>query len=120
MQVQMQPVAEEDRANLGVGDFEPSRNPTGRSASYDEPHGMAVVHLGRPGCSHTGNAIKIAYRDGMIRQVTPEFDDLECAATERGLSPLAPLERASAPVATAGPAAKSRKRLALSDRHRSR
>jgi hypothetical protein len=50
MQVQMQPVAEEDRANLGVGDFEPSRNPTGRSASYDEPHGMAVVHLGRPGC----------------------------------------------------------------------
>ena len=35
-QVQLQPVAEEDRAHLGVGDFEPSRNPTGRSASYDE------------------------------------------------------------------------------------
>ena len=36
--------------------------------------------------------IKIAYRAGMIRQVTPGFDDLECAATQRGLSPLAPLE----------------------------
>ena len=42
-----------------------------------------------PVVSHTGNAIKIAYRDGMIRQVTPEFDDLECAALS-GASPLSP------------------------------
>ncbi len=46
--------------------------------------------------------IKIAHRDGTIRQVTPEFDDLESAAAEQGLSPLTLLELASAAAATAG------------------
>jgi pyridinium-3,5-bisthiocarboxylic acid mononucleotide nickel chelatase len=46
--------------------------------------------------------IKIAHRDGTIWQVTPEFDDLERAATEQGLSPLALLEQATAAAAAAG------------------
>jgi uncharacterized protein (DUF111 family) len=46
--------------------------------------------------------IKIAYRDGTIQQVTPEFDDLERVAIERGLSPLALLEQATAAAAAAG------------------
>jgi pyridinium-3,5-bisthiocarboxylic acid mononucleotide nickel chelatase len=46
--------------------------------------------------------IKIAHRDGTIRQVTPEFDDLESAAAEQGLSPLTLLEQASAAAAAAG------------------
>jgi uncharacterized protein (DUF111 family) len=46
--------------------------------------------------------IKIAHRDGTIRQVTPEFDDLESAAAEQGLSPVTLLELASAAAATAG------------------
>jgi uncharacterized protein (TIGR00299 family) protein len=46
--------------------------------------------------------IKIAHRDGTIWQVTPEFDDLERAAVEQGLSPLRLLEQASATAATAG------------------
>jgi hypothetical protein len=46
--------------------------------------------------------IKIAHRDGTIRQVTPEFDDLESAAAEQGLSPITLLEQASAAAATAG------------------
>ena len=47
-------------------------------------------------------SIKIAHRDGTIWQVTPEFDDLERAAVEQGLSPLRLLEQASATAATAG------------------
>jgi pyridinium-3,5-bisthiocarboxylic acid mononucleotide nickel chelatase len=46
--------------------------------------------------------IKIAHRHGTILQVTPEFDDLERAAVEQGLSPLALLEQASAAAAAAG------------------
>jgi pyridinium-3,5-bisthiocarboxylic acid mononucleotide nickel chelatase len=46
--------------------------------------------------------IKIAYRDGTIRQVTPEFDDLERAAVEHGLSAIALLEQAMAAAAAAG------------------
>jgi pyridinium-3,5-bisthiocarboxylic acid mononucleotide nickel chelatase len=46
--------------------------------------------------------IKIAHRDGMIWQVTPEFDDLERAALEQGFSSLALLEQATAAAATAG------------------
>ena len=46
--------------------------------------------------------IKIAHRDGTIRQVTPEFDDLESAAAEQGLSPLTLLEQVSAAAAPAG------------------
>ena len=46
--------------------------------------------------------IKIAHRDGTIRQVTPEFDALEQAADEQGLSPLALLEQATAAAAAAG------------------
>ena len=46
--------------------------------------------------------IKIAHRDGTIWQVTPEFDDLERAAAERDLSPLALLEQATAAAASAG------------------
>jgi pyridinium-3,5-bisthiocarboxylic acid mononucleotide nickel chelatase len=46
--------------------------------------------------------IKIAYRDGTICQVTPEFDDLERAAVEQGLSALRLLEQATAAAAAAG------------------
>ena len=46
--------------------------------------------------------IKIAYRDGTIRQVTPEFDDLERVAVEQGLPPLVLLEQATAAAAAAG------------------
>ncbi len=46
--------------------------------------------------------IKIAYRDGAICQVTPEFDDLERAAAEQGLSPRALLEQATTAAAAAG------------------
>jgi uncharacterized protein (TIGR00299 family) protein len=46
--------------------------------------------------------IKIAYRDGAIYQVTPEFDDLERAAVEQGISPRALLEQATAAAAAAG------------------
>jgi uncharacterized protein (TIGR00299 family) protein len=46
--------------------------------------------------------IKIAYRDDTILQVTPEFDDLERIATDRGLSPVALLQQASAAAAAAG------------------
>jgi uncharacterized protein (DUF111 family) len=46
--------------------------------------------------------IKIAHRDGTIVQVTPEFDDLERAALEQGLSPHALLEQTSAAAAAAG------------------
>jgi uncharacterized protein (DUF111 family) len=47
-------------------------------------------------------AIKIAYRDGTIYQVTPEFDDLEQAAMEQGVSPIALLQQATAAAAAAG------------------
>jgi pyridinium-3,5-bisthiocarboxylic acid mononucleotide nickel chelatase len=47
-------------------------------------------------------SIKIAYRDGTIRQVTPEFDDLERAADELGLSPLTLLEHATMAANAAG------------------
>jgi uncharacterized protein (TIGR00299 family) protein len=46
--------------------------------------------------------IKIAYRDGTICQVTPEFDDLEQAAVQQGLSPIRLLEQATAAAAAAG------------------
>jgi uncharacterized protein (DUF111 family) len=46
--------------------------------------------------------IKIAHRHGTILQVTPEFDDLEQAAVEQGLSPLTLLEQATAAAAAAG------------------
>jgi uncharacterized protein (TIGR00299 family) protein len=46
--------------------------------------------------------IKIAHRDGTIWQVTPEFDDLERAAVEQGISPRALLEQASSAAAAAG------------------
>ena len=46
--------------------------------------------------------IKIAYRDGAICQVTPEFDDLERAAAEQGLSPRALLEQVTTAAAAAG------------------
>jgi pyridinium-3,5-bisthiocarboxylic acid mononucleotide nickel chelatase len=46
--------------------------------------------------------IKIAHRDGTIVQVTPEFDDLERAALDQGLSPHALLELTSAAAAVAG------------------
>jgi pyridinium-3,5-bisthiocarboxylic acid mononucleotide nickel chelatase len=46
--------------------------------------------------------IKIAYREGAIYQVTPEFDDLERAAVEQGLSPRALLEQATTAAAAAG------------------
>jgi uncharacterized protein (TIGR00299 family) protein len=45
--------------------------------------------------------IKIAHRDGRIWQVTPEFDDLERAAAEQGLSPVELLEQARAAAAAA-------------------
>jgi pyridinium-3,5-bisthiocarboxylic acid mononucleotide nickel chelatase len=47
-------------------------------------------------------SIKIAYVDGTIRQVTPEFDDLERAADEHGLSPLTLLEQATIAATAAG------------------
>jgi uncharacterized protein (TIGR00299 family) protein len=47
-------------------------------------------------------SIKIAYVDGTIRQVTPEFDDLERAADEHGLSPLTLLEQATMAATAAG------------------
>jgi uncharacterized protein (TIGR00299 family) protein len=47
-------------------------------------------------------AIKIAHRGGKIWQVTPEFDDLERASTELGVSPLTLLEQTMAAAAVAG------------------
>ena len=47
-------------------------------------------------------SMKIAHRHGTIWQVTPEFDDLERAADERGLSPLSVLEQAMAAALAAG------------------
>jgi pyridinium-3,5-bisthiocarboxylic acid mononucleotide nickel chelatase len=47
-------------------------------------------------------SIKIAYVDGTIRQVTPEFDDLERAADEHGLSPLTLLEQTTMAATAAG------------------
>jgi uncharacterized protein (TIGR00299 family) protein len=46
--------------------------------------------------------IKIAHRHGTILQVTPEFDDLERAAVEQGLSPLILLEQVTVAAAAAG------------------
>jgi uncharacterized protein (TIGR00299 family) protein len=46
--------------------------------------------------------IKIAHRDGAIWQVTPEFDDLERAAVEQGLSPREALEHLTAAAMAAG------------------
>jgi uncharacterized protein (TIGR00299 family) protein len=47
-------------------------------------------------------AMKIAHYHGTIWQVTPEFDDLERAADERGRSPLTLLEQAMAAALAAG------------------
>jgi pyridinium-3,5-bisthiocarboxylic acid mononucleotide nickel chelatase len=47
-------------------------------------------------------SIKIAYVDSTIRQVTPEFDDLERAADEHGLSPLTLLEQTTMAATAAG------------------
>ena len=47
-------------------------------------------------------SIKIAHRHGTIWQVTPEFDDLERAADEQGLSPITVLEQAMAAALAAG------------------
>jgi pyridinium-3,5-bisthiocarboxylic acid mononucleotide nickel chelatase len=47
-------------------------------------------------------SIKIAYRGDRIWQVTPEFDDLERASIELGVSPLALLEQTMAVAAVAG------------------
>jgi uncharacterized protein (TIGR00299 family) protein len=47
-------------------------------------------------------SMKIAHRHGTIWQVTPEFDDLERAADEQGLSPLTVLEHAMAAALSAG------------------
>ena len=47
-------------------------------------------------------SIKIAHRGGTIWQVTPEFDDLERAADELGVSPLTLLEQAMAAALAAG------------------
>ncbi len=46
--------------------------------------------------------IKIAYRDGTIWQVTPEFEELDRTAATRGMSPRALLEEANASAAAAG------------------
>jgi pyridinium-3,5-bisthiocarboxylic acid mononucleotide nickel chelatase len=46
--------------------------------------------------------IKIAYRDGTIWQVTPEFDELDRAAAASGMSPRALLEEANATAAAVG------------------
>jgi pyridinium-3,5-bisthiocarboxylic acid mononucleotide nickel chelatase len=47
-------------------------------------------------------SMKIAHRHGTIWQVTPEFDDLERAADDQGLSPLTVLEHAMAAALSAG------------------
>jgi uncharacterized protein (TIGR00299 family) protein len=47
-------------------------------------------------------SIKIAHHRGSIWQVTPEFDDLERASIELGISPLALLEQTMAVAAVAG------------------
>jgi pyridinium-3,5-bisthiocarboxylic acid mononucleotide nickel chelatase len=47
-------------------------------------------------------SMKVAHRHGTIWQVTPEFDDLERAAEEQGLSPLTVLEQAMAAALAAG------------------
>ena len=47
-------------------------------------------------------SIKIAHHRGSIWQVTPEFDDLERASIELGVSPLALLEQTMAVAAVAG------------------
>jgi len=47
-------------------------------------------------------SIKIAHHHGSIWQVTPEFDDLERASIELGVSPLALLEQTMAVAAVAG------------------
>jgi pyridinium-3,5-bisthiocarboxylic acid mononucleotide nickel chelatase len=47
-------------------------------------------------------SMKIAHRHGTIWQVTPEFDDIERASDERGLSPLTVLEQAMAAALAAG------------------
>ncbi|HEY6686694.1 MAG TPA: nickel pincer cofactor biosynthesis protein LarC [Propionibacteriaceae bacterium] len=47
-------------------------------------------------------SIKIAHHRGSIWQVTPEFDDLERASIELGVSPLALLEQTMAAAAVAG------------------
>jgi uncharacterized protein (TIGR00299 family) protein len=47
-------------------------------------------------------SIKIAHHRGSIWQVTPEFDDLERASIELGVSPLAMLEQTMAAAAVAG------------------
>lgn len=47
-------------------------------------------------------SIKIAHRGGRIWQVTPEFDDLERASIELGVSPLTLLEQTMAAAAVAG------------------
>jgi pyridinium-3,5-bisthiocarboxylic acid mononucleotide nickel chelatase len=47
-------------------------------------------------------SIKIAHRHGTIWQVTPEFDDLERAADEQGLSPITVLEQAMAAALAVG------------------
>jgi uncharacterized protein (DUF111 family) len=46
--------------------------------------------------------MKIAHRHGTIWQVTPEFDDIERASDERGLSSLTVLEQAMAAALAAG------------------
>jgi pyridinium-3,5-bisthiocarboxylic acid mononucleotide nickel chelatase len=47
-------------------------------------------------------SMKIAHRGGRIWQVTPEFDDLEQASIELGVSPLTLLEQIMAAAAVAG------------------
>jgi uncharacterized protein (TIGR00299 family) protein len=47
-------------------------------------------------------SIKIAHHQGAIWQVTPEFDDLERAADEHGLSPFTLLEQATMAATAAG------------------
>jgi pyridinium-3,5-bisthiocarboxylic acid mononucleotide nickel chelatase len=47
-------------------------------------------------------SMKIAHRGGRIWQVTPEFDDLERASIELGVSPLTLLEQTMAAAAVAG------------------
>jgi uncharacterized protein (TIGR00299 family) protein len=47
-------------------------------------------------------SIKIAHHHGSIWQVTPEFDDLERASIELGVSPIALLEQTMAAAAVAG------------------
>ena len=47
-------------------------------------------------------SIKIAHHHGTIWQVTPEFDDVERAADEQGLSPITVLEQAMAAALAAG------------------